>query len=131
MYSSAERVFGIRPKWHLLLRNELGATLVARFSQLPVVERFFAGGDNSVRGFAYNDLSPVETLCTKDAHTGADLLNPNGNDAGWRTRIAPGVPRECGPIQPVPARERLTLAERDRRQRCKLREVPPRLAFRT
>ena len=36
-----------------------------------------------------------------------------------------------GVRQPVPARERLTLAERDRRQRCRLREVPPRLAFRT
>lgn len=36
-----------------------------------------------------------------------------------------------GVRRPVPARERLTLAERDRRQRCKLREVPPRLAFRT
>src|SRR5256885_4571371 len=32
----------------------------SRFSQLPTVFRFFAGGDNSVRGFAYNDLSPTE-----------------------------------------------------------------------
>ena len=26
--------------------------------------RFFAGGDNSVRGFAYNELSPTEPVCT-------------------------------------------------------------------
>ncbi len=58
----AERVFRIAPKWHLLLRGEVGATLVSEFEQLPTVFRFFAGGDNSVRGFAYNDLSPtIET----------------------------------------------------------------------
>ncbi|PTT82777.1 DUF4438 domain-containing protein [Pelomonas sp. HMWF004] len=33
--------------------------------------------------------------------------------------------------QPVPARERLTLAERDRRVRCRVREAGPQLAFRT
>ena len=57
------RVFNFHPKWHLLLRDELGATLVSRFGNLPVVERFFAGGDNSVRGFAYNSLSPTEDVC--------------------------------------------------------------------
>ena len=56
----AERVFRLAPKWHLLLRGEVGATLVSEFSQLPTVFRFFAGGDNSVRGFAYNDLSPTQ-----------------------------------------------------------------------
>jgi translocation and assembly module TamA len=74
------RVFNIRPKWHLLLRDEVGATLVSRFSELPVVERFFAGGDNSVRGFAYNDLSPTEAVCTKDL-TGNPLRLPNGSCA--------------------------------------------------
>jgi translocation and assembly module TamA len=29
------------------------------------VFRFFAGGDNSVRGFAYNDLSPLEAVCDR------------------------------------------------------------------
>jgi translocation and assembly module TamA len=60
----AERVFSIAPKWHLLLRGEVGATLVSEFSQLPTVFRFFAGGDNSVRGFAYNDLSPTQQTNT-------------------------------------------------------------------
>lgn len=55
----AERVFQIVPKWHLLLRGEVGATFASEFSELPTVFRFFAGGDNSVRGFAYNDLSPT------------------------------------------------------------------------
>ncbi len=54
----------------------------------------------------------------------AELLRPR-READANLAAAIGV------RQPVPARERLTLAERDRRQRCKLREVPPRLAFRT
>lgn len=42
----------------LLLRGELGAILADDFSQLPASERFFAGGDRSVRGFALNNLGP-------------------------------------------------------------------------
>jgi translocation and assembly module TamA len=80
LHVQGERVFNIVPKWHLLLRDELGATLVSRFSQLPVVERFFAGGDNSVRGFAFNDLSPTQDVCTKTAN-GKDILTPQGNCA--------------------------------------------------
>jgi translocation and assembly module TamA len=74
----AERVFQFYPHWHLHLRDEFGATLVSRFSQLPAVERFFAGGDNSVRGFAYNDLSP--TACAKDSN-GQIVFTPQGSCA--------------------------------------------------
>ena len=77
MHVQAERVFDIFPKWHLLLRDELGVTAVSRFSDLPAIIRFFAGGDNSVRGFAYNDLSPTQTVCLKDAH-GNLIIAPNG-----------------------------------------------------
>ncbi len=70
LHVQVERVFNLRPQWHLLLRDEIGATLVSRFSNLPTVMRFFAGGDNSVRGFAYNDLSPTTTVCVKDTTTG-------------------------------------------------------------
>lgn len=80
LHVQGERVFDIHPKWHLLLRDEIGATLVSRFSELPVVERFFAGGDNSVRGFAYNDLSPTEDVCTKDT-MGNDIRTAQGNCA--------------------------------------------------
>jgi translocation and assembly module TamA len=72
------RVFNFHPKWHLLLRDEIGATAVSRFGDLPVVERFFAGGDNSVRGFAYNALSPTQDVCSKDA-IGRTLLTGQGN----------------------------------------------------
>lgn len=73
----AERVFDITRRWHLLLRGEAGASLVAEFSQLPGTVRFFAGGDRSVRGFGYNELSPVETV--RDAQ-GKPMLDENGNE---------------------------------------------------
>jgi translocation and assembly module TamA len=59
----AEHVFQIYPKWHLLLRDEVGATLVSNFDKLPAIMRFFAGGDNSVRGFAFDELSPLDSVC--------------------------------------------------------------------
>jgi translocation and assembly module TamA len=75
----AERVFPLAPKWHLLLRGEVGTTLAQEFDQLPVVFRFFAGGDNSVRGFGYNTLSPtVETnVCVGQSTANAPC--PTGN----------------------------------------------------
>lgn len=67
LHITDERVFRIADRWHLLLRGEVGTTLVSRLSELPGSFRFFAGGDQSVRGFGYDDLSPIVT------HT-----NPNG-----------------------------------------------------
>jgi translocation and assembly module TamA len=56
----AERVFDFATKWHVLLRGDIGATAVSSTSGLAPSQRFFAGGDRSVRGFGVNDLSPVE-----------------------------------------------------------------------
>lgn len=61
----AERVIDLGTAWHLLLRGELGASVVNRFSVLPGSERFFAGGDRSVRGFGYNELSPLDATGAK------------------------------------------------------------------
>jgi translocation and assembly module TamA len=63
LHVQLERVFALAPKWHLLLRDEFGATFAARFQDVPPVMRFFAGGEDSVRGFAYNDLSPTQQYC--------------------------------------------------------------------
>jgi translocation and assembly module TamA len=57
----SERNFDLTPGWHLLLRGEVGATLVDDFSEVPVIYRFFAGGDRSVRGFGYEKLSPKDS----------------------------------------------------------------------
>jgi len=55
-----ERVVDLAPRWHLFLRGQFGATAVAATASLPGTERFFAGGDRSVRGYGFNDLSPVD-----------------------------------------------------------------------
>jgi translocation and assembly module TamA len=55
-----ERRFHLSARWHLQLRAELGASVVGEFQELPAQYRFFAGGDRSVRGYAYEELSPVD-----------------------------------------------------------------------
>jgi translocation and assembly module TamA len=56
----AEKVFNLAPKWNTYVRGQLGTTWVSETTKLPGTERFFAGGDRSVRGFGYNDLSPLD-----------------------------------------------------------------------
>jgi len=44
------------------LRTEIGSTQLDDFSDLPASVRFFAGGDTSVRGYAFESLGPTETV---------------------------------------------------------------------
>ena len=46
--------------WRIYLRGELGVTHADEFDVLPVSQRFFAGGDRSVRGFGLNELGPTD-----------------------------------------------------------------------
>lgn len=57
-YALAERVWPIKGPYYLRTRGEFGTSWVNEFSKLPASQRFFAGGDRSVRGFALNELSP-------------------------------------------------------------------------
>ena len=53
----------ILPLWptaRLLARAEAGVTLREDFDQLPFSVRFFAGGDDSVRGYDYKTLGPTD-----------------------------------------------------------------------
>ncbi len=43
-------------------RAELGGIHTSDFEQLPASMRFFAGGDQSIRGFGYQSLSPMDEL---------------------------------------------------------------------
>jgi translocation and assembly module TamA len=74
----AERVFDFAraPKWHVYVRGEVGATAVSSTSGLAPSQRFFAGGDRSVRGFGVNDLSPVEQATNAD---GSPKFDEDGN----------------------------------------------------
>jgi translocation and assembly module TamA len=57
-----ERQFELGELWHLSLRSEIGISRIAETSDLPASQRFFAGGENSVRGFGLNELSPRDEL---------------------------------------------------------------------
>lgn len=51
----------VRAVWdggRVLLRGELGRVWVDDFEDLPLSQRFFAGGDDSVRGFDFQELGP-------------------------------------------------------------------------
>jgi translocation and assembly module TamA len=45
----------------LLLRADVGGTISETFEDIPLSMRFFAGGDNTVRGYAYKSLGPEQT----------------------------------------------------------------------
>jgi translocation and assembly module TamA len=101
--TTAERTFDLAPKWHLLLRGEVGASLVAEFSRLPATVRFFAGGDRSVRGFGYNELSPEEPVLKPDGTPEVDEDgNPRTAKVGGRhlltgtVEISRDLPRNFG-----------------------------------
>ncbi|HEU0197966.1 MAG TPA: BamA/TamA family outer membrane protein [Nevskiaceae bacterium] len=51
-------VFPIDWRWRVLLRGEEGAIFSTHFDRLPPSQRFFAGGNGSVRGYSYRSLAP-------------------------------------------------------------------------
>jgi translocation and assembly module TamA len=55
-------VRSISDKSRLLARATVGATAKSEFDELPPSVRFFAGGDESVRGFSYDSLGPKDEL---------------------------------------------------------------------
>jgi len=54
------RIFALSPRVRLLSRATVGWTWQQKFEDLPPSLRFFAGGDNSVRGYDYESLGPEE-----------------------------------------------------------------------
>ena len=48
------------PDVALVSRVDVGWSWVEDFNELPVSQRFFAGGDLSVRGFDYNSIGPED-----------------------------------------------------------------------
>jgi translocation and assembly module TamA len=49
-------VLPLAPRLRLLLRGEIGANRADELAALPASQRFFAGGDRSVRGYGYESL---------------------------------------------------------------------------
>ena len=58
-------------QWRLLGRTQLGYTLTNEFFELPATHRFVTGGDNTVRGYAFESLGPVNST---GQIVGGDLL---------------------------------------------------------
>ncbi len=50
------------PRSRILVRGELGITALAAVDDLPGSKRFFAGGDQSVRGYDFEALGPKNSL---------------------------------------------------------------------
>ena len=51
-------ITSVGEKGRLITRGMAGATAVSDFNAFPASLRFFAGGDNSIRGFDYEELGP-------------------------------------------------------------------------
>lgn len=58
MKAASKWIIPIGNSSRMLARMDLGATAKDSFSELPASVRFFAGGDNSVRGYGYQNLGP-------------------------------------------------------------------------
>ena len=58
--ASAKWIKSFGNRTRLLLRAQLGFTWHSDFIELPPSVRFFAGGDNSIRGFEFESLGPVD-----------------------------------------------------------------------
>ncbi|MBL6749155.1 MAG: outer membrane protein assembly factor [Nevskia sp.] len=88
-------VLPLAPHWRLLARFEEGGTILSDFGHLPPSQRFFAGGDESVRGYAFRSLAPRDAygnifggkyLTTGSVETDVDVYRNYGlalfGDAG-------------------------------------------------
>lgn len=53
---------GITDDSRIILRGDFGSTNVGALEKLPASQRFFAGGDNSVRGYAFEELGPKNSF---------------------------------------------------------------------
>lgn len=58
LYGSLRWFLGIDPNSRLILRGEFGTTLTDDLVAMPPSLRFFAGGDRSIRGYAYREVGP-------------------------------------------------------------------------
>ncbi|MGM8935725.1 autotransporter assembly complex protein TamA [Pseudomonas neustonica] len=59
--AQAKGLYTVFDRHRFLTRLQLGAVATNDFSSIPPSLRFFAGGDQSVRGYAYQTLSPVDS----------------------------------------------------------------------
>jgi translocation and assembly module TamA len=54
-------ILPLGPKGRLLLRTDAGGLTTPDFDKIPASIRYFTGGDQTVRGYAYNSLGPKDS----------------------------------------------------------------------
>lgn len=77
--TEANLVRSIGDDWRFFIRSAVGIGIVEDFATLPASQRFFAGGDQSVRGYSFNSLGPRDE---------------NGNVVGGRHLIFASIEAE-------------------------------------
>lgn len=55
---SGKYVWPFAERFRILTRAELGTTVASDFERIPTSLRFYAGGDNSIRGYGYRTVGP-------------------------------------------------------------------------
>ncbi|MGI6655999.1 MAG: autotransporter assembly complex protein TamA [Desulfobulbus sp.] len=53
-------IYRLNEQWRLIGRADLGATMVDNTQDIPPSLRFYAGGDQSVRGYGYKAIGPKD-----------------------------------------------------------------------
>lgn len=96
LHLRSERVLNITTRWHLLLRGEAGTSAVGNFQNLPITFRFYAGGDRSVRGFAYNELSPVQIAVDPVTGVVTQVRTGGRNLVAGTVEVERDLPRSFG-----------------------------------
>lgn len=61
LHSTLRGAVPLGERARILGRVEMGWSFVSDFSELPATQRFFAGGDQSVRGYGYQSIGPKDT----------------------------------------------------------------------
>ena len=58
--ASVKWIRRVSERGRVLLRGHAGYTEANEFAKLPPSIRFFAGGDNSIRGYDFKSLGPLD-----------------------------------------------------------------------
>lgn len=77
---SGHAVLPMTSTTRLVLRTELGAIETNNFTNVPPSQRFFAGGSGSVRGYAYQSISPTNS---KNQDIGGRYLASGSIEGDW------------------------------------------------
>lgn len=81
-------VYPLGTRGRLLARYEYGANFVEEFTRLPASQRFFAGGDQSVRGYDYQSIAPTDS---QGAIIGGNFLTTFSLESEFRVHESWGV----------------------------------------